>query len=295
VLHLKDDAKEYAHEWPVREVVRKYSDYVRWPIRMEVERGDGDEKKVEWQTLNQARACGRARRARSPTSSTQEFYKSLSHDWQEPLAWTHFKVEGTHELTGLLYVPAKAPFDLVERRKSGVQLFVKRVFIMDDAQEIVPEWLRFVRGVVDSEDLPLNVSREILQKDATTRFIQKAGRRQDAARARGAGRRRRDRAHAKWRRAETKQKVRRYRPFWSEFGPHGEGGRLHDSRRATASRQLLRFRSSHGDGLARTQGLHESACRPTRRRSTTSAADSLAVARRARTSRRSRSAAARCC
>src|SRR5262249_12714355 len=102
-----------------------------------------------------------------------EFYKHTSHDWHEPLAWTHFKVEGTQELTGLLFLPAKAPFDLLERKPGGVRLFVKRVFIMDDAQEIRPEWLRSARGVVDSEDLPLNVSRELLQQDASTRFIRK--------------------------------------------------------------------------------------------------------------------------
>ena len=173
VLHLKDDAKEYLQEWPVRDVVKRYSDYVRWPIRMQVERtkgeGDAKEKTVEWQTLNQARAMWTRPKSELDDAQYREFYKSLSHDWQAPLAWTHFKVEGTHELTGLLFLPEKAPFDLLERRKSGVRLFVKRVFIMDDAQEIVPEWLRFVRGVVDSEDLPLNVSREILQKDATTR------------------------------------------------------------------------------------------------------------------------------
>ncbi|HEB54265.1 MAG TPA: molecular chaperone HtpG [bacterium] len=176
-LHLKDDCKEYLQEWPVRDVVRKYSDYVRWPIRMQVERttGEGDDKKTETETvtLNQARALWTRPKSEIDDDAYKEFYKSLSHDWNDPLAWTHFKVEGTHELTGLLYLPQKAPFDLVDRSKSGVKLFVKRVFIMDDAQEIVPEWARFVRGVVDSEDLPLNVSREILQKDATTRFIKK--------------------------------------------------------------------------------------------------------------------------
>src|SRR5690606_31602557 len=159
------------------DVVRKYSDYVRWPIRMEVERtsGEGDDKKTEkeWVTLNQARALWTRSKSDIEDSDYQEFYKSLSHDCQPPLAWTHFKVEGTHELAALLYVPDKAPFAVIDRSKRGVKLFVKRVFIMDDAQEIVPEWLRFMRGVVDSEDLPLNVSREILQKDATTRFIKK--------------------------------------------------------------------------------------------------------------------------
>jgi len=244
VLHLKDDAHEYAEEWPVREVVRKYSDYVRWPIRMQVERGEGDEKKIEWQTLNAARALWTRSKSEVTAEQYTEFYKSLSHDWQDPLAWTHFKVEGAHELTGLLYLPSKAPFDLVDRRKGGVRLFVKRVFIMDDAQEIVPEWLRFVRGVVDSEDLPLNVSREILQKDATTRFIRKQvvgktiGLLEDLANE-GETEQNLD--------GETK-KVRRFELFWDEFGRLLKEGVYHDFESRDRLAKLLRFRSSAADG-----------------------------------------------
>ncbi len=245
VLHLKDDAKEYAEEWPVREVVHKYSDYVRWPIRMEIERGSGDDKKTEWQTINKASALWTRKKSDVTDDDYREFYKSVSHDWQEPLAWTHFKVEGSHELTGLLYLPAKAPFDVVDRRKSGVRLFVKRVFIMDDAQEIVPEWLRFVRGVVDSEDLPLNVSREILQKDATTRFIRKqlVGKTlsllEDLAKE-----------------GETehdvdgkKEKRNRYEQFWNEFGRMLKEGVYHDIEARDRLAALLRFHSTNGDSL----------------------------------------------
>jgi molecular chaperone HtpG len=244
VLHLKDDAKEYLNEWPVREVVGKYSDYVRWPIRMEVERGGGDDKKLEWTTLNQARALWTRPKGEVTDEQHREFYKSLSHDWNEPLAWTHFKVEGTHELVGLLYVPSKAPFDLVERRKSGVKLFVKRVFIMDDAQEIVPEWLRFVRGVVDSEDLPLNVSREILQKDATTRFIKKqvVGKTLtllEELAAEGETEREVD---------GEKKKVDRYLQFWGEFGRMLKEGVYHDVDARERLAKLLRFRSTKDDG-----------------------------------------------
>src|SRR5688572_3005472 len=262
VLHLKDDAKEYLNEWPVREVVAKYSDYVRWPIRMEVERGGGDEKKREWTTLNQARALWTRPKSEVTDEQHREFYKALSHDWNEPLAWTHFKVEGTHELSGLLYVPSKAPFDLVERRKSGVKLFVKRVFIMDDAQEIVPEWLRFVRGVVDSEDLPLNVSREILQRDATTRFIKKQvvgktialleelaaeGETEievevDGGEGKGAG------AGEGGAKKETK-KVRRYETFWNEFGRTLKEGVYHDAEWRERLAPLLRFRTSKDEAL----------------------------------------------
>lgn len=244
ILHLKDDAKEYLSEWPVREVVAKYSDYVRWPIRMEVERGGGDEKKREWTTLNQARALWTRPRAEVTDEQHREFYKSLSHDWQPPLAWTHFRVEGTHELTGLLYLPWKAPFDLVERRKSGVKLFVKRIFIMDDAQEIVPEWLRFVRGVVDSEDLPLNVSREILQKDATTRFIKKqvVGKTLSLLEELAAeGETERDVDG-------EKQKVDRYLQFWGEFGRMLKEGVYHDIDARDRLSKLLRFRSTKDEG-----------------------------------------------
>jgi molecular chaperone HtpG len=244
ILHLKDDAKNYVDEWPVREVVNKYSDYVRWPIRMEVERGGGKESKKEWTTLNQARALWTRNKGEVTDEQHREFYKALSHDWSAPLAWTHFKVEGTHELTGLLYLPSKAPFDLVERRKSGVKLFVKRVFIMDDAQEIVPEWLRFVKGVVDSEDLPLNVSREILQKDATTRFIKKqvVGKTLtllEELAAEGETEREID---------GEKVKQDRFLVFWGEFGRLLKEGVYHDTDARDRLSKLLRFRTTKDDG-----------------------------------------------
>jgi molecular chaperone HtpG len=281
VLHLKDEAKEYLDEWPVREVVRKYSDYVRWPIRMQVERGGGkdadgkeQEKTLEWVTLNAARALWTRPKGEIEDAQYQEFYKSVSHDWHEPLAWTHFKVEGKHELTGLLFLPEKAPFDLVERRKGGVRLFVKRVFIMDDAQEIVPEWLRFVRGVVDSEDLPLNVSREILQKDATTRFIRKqvVGKTLsllEELAAEGEVERKVD--------GETK-KVRRYEVFWREFGRVLKEGVYHDVESRDRLAALLRFHSSRDDAM---HGLEDYVARmPAEQKSIYYvAADSLAVAK----------------
>ena len=181
VLHLKDDADEYAKEWEVKSLVRKYSDYVRHPIRLEVERTkpiEGEDDKTEtvkeWETVNQASALWTRPKSEITDEQYHEFYKHLSHDWTDPLAWTHFKVEGTQELTGLLFLPENPPFDLFDQRaKRGVRLFVKRVFIMEDCEELLPEWLRFMRGVIDSEDLPLNVSREILQQDRVTKAIQK--------------------------------------------------------------------------------------------------------------------------
>ncbi|MFO1076148.1 MAG: molecular chaperone HtpG [Planctomycetota bacterium] len=274
VLHLKEDAAEYLQEWTLRELVRKYSDYVRWPIRMQVEHEKDRGKATETVTLNSTSALWTRKKADIADDQYREFYKSLSHDWNAPLAWTHFRVEGTHELTGLLYLPQKAPFDLGERRKSGVRLFVKRVFIMDDAQEIVPEWLRFVRGVIDSEDLPLNVSREILQRDATTRFIRKqvvaktlslleelAKEDETALEVDG----------------ETKQ-VRRYELFWSAFGRMLKEGVYHDVEARDRLAALLRFRSTKDDGL---HGLHDYVARmPADQKAIyLVAADSLAAAK----------------
>jgi molecular chaperone HtpG len=269
VLHLKDDAKEYLDEWPLRDLVRKYSDYVRWPIRMQVERGEGADKKSEWQTVNAARALWMRPKAEISKEQYVEFYRHTSHDWNEPLAWTHFRIEGTHELAGLLFLPRKAPLDLLERKQGGVRLFVKRVFVMDDAQEILPGWLRFVRGVVDSEDLPLNVSRELLQQDATTRFIKKQvvqktialleelaaegetevevaeveGAKDEGAKAEGAE-------------AEgggAKQTQHRYREFWGEFGRVLKEGVYHDAGAREQLAKLLRYESSRGQGLTSLQ------------------------------------------
>jgi molecular chaperone HtpG len=249
VLHLKADAKEYLDEWQVRSVVRKYSDYVRWPIRLEVQ-NDDDKTKKEWQTLNEASALWTRNKSEITAEQYGEFYKSLSHDWQEPLAWSHFRVEGTHELTGLLYLPGKAPMDALDRRRGGVRLFVKRVFIMDDAQEIVPEWLRFLRGVVDSEDLPLNVSREILQQDATTRFIKKQVVAKTVAML--------EELAAEGQTEQTidgeKKQVRRYEVFWQQFGRVLKEGVYHDPEWREKLAGLLRFHSSAGDELT---GLHD--------------------------------------
>ncbi|MBK8980117.1 MAG: molecular chaperone HtpG [Planctomycetes bacterium] len=191
VLHLKEDADEFLQRWEIEKLVRKYSDYVRHPIRLLVERQepivdeDGEPEKdaegktrthtvTDWSAVNQASALWTRPRAEVTDGQYVEFYKHLSHDWSDPLAWTHFKVEGTQELTGLLFLPETPPFDLFDqRRQHGVRLFVRRVFIMEDCEELLPEWLRFVRGIVDSEDLPLNVSREILQQDRATRAIRK--------------------------------------------------------------------------------------------------------------------------
>jgi molecular chaperone HtpG len=245
ILHLKDDAREYLEEWPIREVVRKYSDYVRWPIRLETERDDGKSQKKEWQTLNAARAIWTRPKNELTHEQYVEFYKHTSHDWNEPLAWTHFKVEGAHELTGLLFLPRKAPLDLVDRKRGGVRLFVKRVFVLDDAQEILPEWLRFVRGVVDSEDLPLNVSREILQRDATTKFIKKQVVTKTLALLEELARE----GETDIERDGKKEKRERYLEFWREFGRVLKEGVYHEAELRPQLAGLLRYESSRGEAL----------------------------------------------
>ncbi|HLQ38137.1 MAG TPA: molecular chaperone HtpG [Planctomycetota bacterium] len=276
VLHLKDDAKEYLDEWPLRSVVRKYSDYVRWPIRMEVEHKDdkGKDSKREWQTLNAARALWTRPKSELTKDQYLEFYKHTSHDWSDPLAWTHFKVEGTHELTGLLFLPGKAPFDLQERKSRGVRLFVKRVFIMDDAQEILPEWLRFVRGVIDSEDLPLNVSREVLQQDATTRFIKKQVIGKTIALLEELAAEGETEVEVEG----NKTKQDRYLVFWQQFGKVLKEGVYHDQEWREKLASLLRYDSSRAQGLT---GLADYVARMPKAQESIYfvAADNLAAAR----------------
>jgi molecular chaperone HtpG len=173
ILHLKDDESEFLDEWRIKGLIRKYSDYVRHPIKMLVTHKEKDEEKTELETINSARAIWARPKSEITDEQYEEFYRHVSHDYEKPLAWTHFKVEGTQELTGLLFIPRRPPMDMLDRKRKGLRLFVKRVFIMEDCEEILPEWLRFMVGVVDSEDLPLNVSREILQQDRTTKLIRK--------------------------------------------------------------------------------------------------------------------------
>lgn len=169
ILHLKEDAKKFAEDWEIRSIIRKYSDHIQMPIVMK--KNDWNEEKKanvvtdEDETVNRASALWTRPKADITDEQYEEFYKHVSHDWEKPLAWSHAKVEGNQEYTELLYVPGKAPFDLWDReRKHGVKLYVRRVFIMEDAEQLLPRYLRFIKGVVDSNDLPLNVSREILQQ-----------------------------------------------------------------------------------------------------------------------------------
>ncbi|MDO8387208.1 MAG: molecular chaperone HtpG, partial [Polaromonas sp.] len=180
ILHLKDDASEYLNTWKLKSIISKYSDHISLPILMKKEEwkeGENDQPGEmvttdEWETVNQAAALWTRARKDITQEQYDEFYKQISYDSQAPLASTHNRVEGSTEYTQLLYIPAKAPMDLFNRDKAaGVKLYVKRVFIMDDAQALLPVYLRFVKGVVDSADLPLNVSRELLQESRAVKAI----------------------------------------------------------------------------------------------------------------------------
>ncbi|HEX8778083.1 MAG TPA: molecular chaperone HtpG, partial [Rhodanobacter sp.] len=175
VLHLKADEDEFLKSWQLKSLIRKYSDHVAFPIRMPVEK----EGKLtdEWETVNDASALWAKPKSEISDADYQGFYKSLGHDFNDALAWTHNRVEGSQSFTTLLYIPAQPPFDLMmggRDERKGLKLYIKRVFIMDAAEELLPNYLRFVRGVVDADDLPLNVSREILQHNRQLERIKAA-------------------------------------------------------------------------------------------------------------------------
>ena len=235
-LHLREGEDELLDDFRLRTLIRKYSDHIAIPIRME--KREWDEKKKEYkatgedETVNQASALWARPKAEITEEQYQEFYKHVAHDFETPLAWTHNRVEGRHEYTQLLYLPAHAPFDLWDRtHRHGIKLYVRRVFIMDDAEQLLPAYLRFVRGVVDSNDLPLNVSREILQQSKDIEAIRSGctkrvlGLMEDLA----------------------QNQKEKYAGFWKEFGlVLKEGvGEDHANREKIAA--LLRFASTHND------------------------------------------------
>ena len=175
-LHLREDQKEFLDEWRLRDLVTRYSDYVSHPIQLLVQTGSGAEAKSEYETINRASALWQRPKGEITEEQHGEFYRHLAHapEGEAPLARAHFKVEGTQEFSGLLYVPRDKPFELrMGMKHRGVRLYVKRVLVMDDCEELVPEWLRFIVGVIDSDDLPLNVSREVLQQSPAVRTIKK--------------------------------------------------------------------------------------------------------------------------
>ncbi len=237
VLHLREGEDEFLNDWKLKSIIRKYSDHITLPIYM---------KKSEWQdgeqiptdeeeTVNKASALWARSKSEITEEDYQEFYKHVSHDFENPLTWSHNRVEGKQEYISLLYIPTKAPFDLYERdRQHGIKLYVKRVFIMDDADQLMPQYLRFVRGVIDSADLPLNVSREILQHSKDIDAIKAGsvkkvlGMLEDLA----------------------EKQPEQYSAFWSEFGRVLKEGPGEDFANKEKIASLLRFASTHADSDA---------------------------------------------
>ena len=225
VLHLKEDDHEFADAYRVRSLVRKYSDHIAFPVRMK--KSDTD---AEYETVNHAQALWTRPRTELKDEDYKEFYRHVTHDFTEPLAWSHGKVEGKKEYTSLLYVPARAPFDLSHRDGvRGLKLYVRRVFIMDDAEQFLPLYLRFVKGIVDSADLPLNISREMLQQDPAIDTIRT-----------GLTRRVLD-LLAKL----AKDEPEKYATFWKEFGAVLKEGPAEDHGNRERIAKLLRFASTH--------------------------------------------------
>ncbi|HEY0589861.1 MAG TPA: molecular chaperone HtpG [Pseudoduganella sp.] len=240
ILHLREGEDELLSSWKLKSIIRKYSDHISLPIQMQKEEWDEEKKetvlKDELETINQASALW----ARSKSDITQEqyeeFYKHVSHDFGAPLAYTHNRVEGRSEYTQLLYIPAKAPFDLWDRNKrGGIKLYVKRVFIMDDAEQLMPTYLRFVKGVIDSADLPLNVSREILQESRDVKAIREGSTKRVLGMLEELAN------------ADEQEKKDKYATFWSEFGQVLKEGVGEDFANKERLAKLLRFASTHND------------------------------------------------
>ncbi len=236
VLHLRADEDELLSNWKLREILRRYSDHISLPVEMPKE--EWDEKASEmkrtgdWEAVNQASALWTRNKSDITEEQYKEFYKHVSHDFEDPLAWTHNRVEGRSEYTQLLFIPKRAPFDLWDRdAKRGVKLYVKRVFIMDDAEQLLPSYLRFVRGVIDSADLPLNVSREILQESRDVRTIREGSAKRILSLLEDL--------------AENRKED--YAAFWTTFGQVLKEGTGEDTANQERIAKLLRFASTHND------------------------------------------------
>jgi len=236
-LHLREGEDELLSTWKLKGIVTRYSDHISLPIRMRGEQWDKDANEFratdEFETVNQANALWARPKAEVTDEQYQAFYKHVSHDFGEPLAWTHNRVEGRTEYIQLLYLPERAPFDLWDRnQRHGIKLYVRRVFIMDDAEQLMPPYLRFVRGVIDSNDLPLNVSREILQESRDVKAIREGSTKRVLSLLEDLA-------------ANQKEK---YAAFWKEFGQVLKEGVGEDAANRERIAKLLRFRSTAHEG-----------------------------------------------
>jgi molecular chaperone HtpG len=248
ILHLRDGEDEFLSNWKLRQIVRKYSDHITLPILMKKETWDEEKKEQvvtdEDETINQASALWARPKSEISDEQYKEFYKHVAHDFEEPLAYIHAKVEGKQEYTQLLYVPQRAPFDLWDRNaRHGVKLYVRRVFIMDDAEQLMPLYLRFVRGVVDSNDLPLNVSREILQESKDIETIRGGCVKKVLSMLESMAD------------SEDAAEKEKYGKFWTEFGRVLKEGVGEDFANKERIAKLLRFASTQSDTSDETVSL----------------------------------------
>jgi molecular chaperone HtpG len=250
-LHLREDALEYLSTWKLKSIIGKYSDHISLPILMrkeewkEGEEGKGGEMALtdEWETVNQASALWTRPKKDISDEQYREFYKQISHDHEAPLAWSHNRVEGSTEYIQLLYIPAHAPFDLWNRDKAaGVKLYVKRVFIMDDAESLLPIYLRFVKGVIDSSDLPLNVSRELLQESRDVKAIREGSTKRVLGMLE-------ELAKLEKEEGASEQDKAKYGKFYAEFGAVLKEGLGEDFSNRDRLAKLLRFASTNSDAV----------------------------------------------
>lgn len=251
VLHLRDEEDEFLNDWKLRSLVTKYSDHISIPVEMwkegkpESEGEDGEKTPAEpgqWEAVNRAQALWTRSKGEVSDDEYKEFYKHISHDYSDPLIWSHNKVEGKQQYTSLLYIPTKAPWDLWNRdHQHGLKLYVQRVFIMDDAEQFMPNYLRFVKGVLDSNDLPLNVSREILQDTKITANLRQACTKRALSMLEKL----------------TKKEGDEYQNFWKEFGTVLKEGPAEDFANKDRVAKLLRFASTHQDDSAALVSLED--------------------------------------
>jgi molecular chaperone HtpG len=243
VLHMREDGKEFLAEWRLREVISKYSDHIGIPVSILTKKRDeeGNETdETEWQQINKAQALWTRNKSDISEEEYQEFYKHVSHDFADPLVWSHNRVEGKNDYTSLLYIPSKAPWDMMNRdHKSGLKLYVQRVFIMDDAEQFMPSYLRFVKGLIDSNDLPLNVSREILQDNKVTQSLRSACTKRVLTMLE----------------RMAKNDEEKYISFWKEFGLVMKEGPAEDMANKEKVAGLMRFASTEVDSADQTVSL----------------------------------------
>jgi len=239
-LHLREDQDEFLDDWRVRSIISKYSDHIALPV--EVETRNEEDDTVTWEQINKAQALWTRGKAEVTDDEYKEFYKHISHDFSDPLSWSHNRVEGKQEYTSLLYIPSQAPWDMWNRdHKHGLKLYVQRVFIMDEAEQFMPNYLRFVRGLIDSNDLPLNVSREILQDSRITQNLRSAL----------------TKRVLQMLEKLAKDDNEKYLQFWKQFGLVLKEGPAEDGANKETIAKLLRFASTRNDTSEQTLSLEE--------------------------------------